>query len=82
MSDHSGNGKIVDLKSARKKAPSQTTTSKRSGANGRDAAYERALKAQRGQKGGMNVGGVRWVHYLQVIGLLLLVAWMMHTCNM
>ena len=83
MADHSGNGKIVDLKTARKKATTAPKADRRAGANGSSDGYDRAMKAQRGQKGvPAGRGAVKWVHYVQVIVLLLLVSWLMHTCHM
>jgi len=41
--------------------------------------YDRALKSQK--NGSPSGSAVRWYHYLQVILVLGLVAWMMQTCG-
>lgn len=79
MSDQSPNRNVVDLKNAKKRSTDKHNPKKRAGANGSGDGYERALRSQKGIKGG--VGGVRWFHYLQVGVLLLLVAWMMRSCG-
>ena len=83
MSD-SNNRNVVDLKSARKRTTDKAPVKKRAGGssgNGRDEGYERALRGQKGGKGS-SFGNVRWFHYIQVLVLLFLVAWMMRTCHM
>ncbi|MCX6125535.1 MAG: hypothetical protein NTV34_12430 [Proteobacteria bacterium] len=52
----------------------------RSGANGDSARYEKAIQAQKG-KGSLPASNIRWFHYLQVVLLLLLVAWLMRSCQ-
>lgn len=79
MSDSNRN--VVDFKNARKRTTDKSSGKSRSGAsgNGRDG-YGRALRGQKGIKGSSS--RVQWFHYVQVIALLLLVAWMMRSCNM
>jgi len=58
---------------------------KRAGANsgnGSQAAYQKALQAQLKQgSSSVGIAQTRWFHYLQVIVLLALVAWMMRSCQ-
>jgi hypothetical protein len=85
MSDEIGSKTVLDLNEARKKmgqkprqgAGKANTTSTKSR---QDEAYARALKSQKG-KSGSSYGSVKWYHYIQTIGLLLLVAWMMKSCQ-
>ena len=81
MSD-SSNRNVVDFKNARKRTTDKASGKSRSGAsgNGHDG-YERALRAQKGIKGS-SYGRVQWFHYVQVLALLFLVAWMMRSCKM
>lgn len=48
--------------------------------NGSADGYERAMRGQKGGKS-LSSSNVRWFHYVQVIVLLLLVAWMMKSCG-
>lgn len=84
MSDQNKGNNVVSLKDSRKKKKVETVragaASGRKKGNGADAAYEKALRAQRGGKG-MPVSNVRWFHYVQVIAMLLLVAWLMKSCG-
>ena len=52
----------------------------RAGANGDSARYEKAMQGQK-NKGSLPASNVRWFHYLQVVLLLLLVAWLMRSCQ-
>lgn len=83
MSDQKNGNNVVKFNKDRK-SPSAT---KRSGANGRGPSgsgrgdgYERALRGQKGSTG-IRATGVKWFHYVQVILLLALVAWLMKSCQ-
>ncbi len=83
MNDENGGNKIFDLNDARKKNSGRPRQGAAKGGKDKarqDAAYAKALKAQKGKHGG-NDGSVQWYHYVQTIGLLLLVAWMMKSCQ-
>ena len=78
--------KVINLADAKKRQTTNQKVAAKAGAskgNGRDDGYDRALQAQR-KKAGLpdGVGGVRWFHYLQLLLLLGLVAWMMKACRM
>ena len=82
MSDHP---KITPISSGRK-SPSGPKIEKRAGA-GRDAqaAYEKALRKQKGEKGlfgGGGSGNIRWYHYVQFLLFLGLVGLFMRSCSM
>jgi hypothetical protein len=78
--------KITDFNEAKKRVGAQKTdkslngSGARIGASGADAAYERALRKQKGVKGSWG-GGVRWFHYIQLVFFLVLIAWFMKSCN-
>lgn len=78
--------KITDFNEAKKRVGAQKTdkspkvSGSRIGASGVDAAYERALRKQKGVTGSWG-GGVRWFHSIQLVFFLVLIAWFMKSCN-
>jgi hypothetical protein len=76
--------KITNISDARSRATANKKDN-RSGASAGSpqAAYEKALFKQRGTRGLLSgsSNGVRWYHYLQLLLLLALVAWLMKSCN-
>ena len=81
--------KITDFNEAKKRVGAQKKDNSRlnggskDGLQGRqEAAYDAALRKQRGQKGQfIGSGGIRWYHYLQLFLMLGLVALLMKACT-
>ena len=60
--------KITDFHEAKKRVGAQKSAKKPSGPNG-------------GKKWNSPGGGIRWFHYAQLLVFLVLVAWLMKSCN-
>jgi hypothetical protein len=72
--------KITNIKDARSRATANKSNNGRAGAS---AGYEKALRQQQGKRGGLsaNYGAIRWYHYVQLLLMLGLVAWLMKACQ-
>ena len=76
---------VINLADAKRRQTTAQKAPPKAGAsrgNGRDDGYDRAMRAQR-KKSGITGGDgtVRWYHYLQLLLLLGLVAWLMRSCQ-
>jgi hypothetical protein len=72
--------KITNIKDARSRATANKKNNNRAGAS---VGYDQALRKQKGQGGGLsgNFGSIRWFHYVQLLLMLGLVAWLMKACQ-
>ena len=77
--------KITNIDDARKRGEAQKNIRQNGASSGKatpEEAYQRALRKQKGGGAAFSGGGnVRWYHYIHLLLFLVLVAWLMKSCN-